>query len=252
MIPRQTGSPLAIVRGHATMHLMADIRPGVGRPRHAPVQRQGVSGQEQILDAAAQMFSEQGYGASSTRKIAEAVGVKQASLYYHFESKQDILASLLAGTVKPSLAFAARLARTGEQSHVQLYALTCFDVALLSAGRWNIGALYVLPELQSERFEDFRRDRRLLQRAYGRRIVEGVRSGIFHVASTEVANTLVFALAESVITMRSDGLRIDSTLPNTIADSCLRLLRCSDIDVARAARECGRLLALAPVSAATT
>jgi len=34
--------------------------------------------------------------------------------YYHFASKQDILAALLAGTVKPSLTFAGKLARGGE------------------------------------------------------------------------------------------------------------------------------------------
>ncbi len=90
----------------------AGIPRRVGRPRSAPSQRVGLSGREQILDAAGRMFSEQGYGAASTRKIAMAVGVKQASLYYHFASKEDILAGLLAGTVEPSLAFAEELSRT--------------------------------------------------------------------------------------------------------------------------------------------
>ncbi len=191
------------------------------------------------------MFSELGYEAASTRKIAEAVGVKQSSLYYHFASKQDILATLLAGTVKPSLAFAGRLARSGEPPHVQLYALTHFDVALLSSGRWNIGALYVLPELRAEPFEAFRRDRRLLQGAYRRRILDGMRAGLLRAESSTVASALVFALAESVITMRSDGMRIHPALADTIARACLQLLECADEDVASASSECKRLLALA-------
>lgn len=203
------------------------------------------SGREQILDAAAQLFSEQGYAATSTRMIAEAVGVKQASLYYHFASKQDILANLLAGTVKPSLSFANRLARTHEAPHVQLYALTAFDVALLSGGTWNLGALYVLPELRAERFEDFRRDRRLLQRAYGRRIADGARTGVFHPASTAVSSALVFALAESVIAMRTDRVPVDGLLPDTIATACLRLLACPEPGIAEASAEAERLLGLA-------
>jgi AcrR family transcriptional regulator len=204
-----------------------------------------MSGREQILDAAAQMFSEHGYKATSTREIAEAVGVKQSSLYYHFANKQEILATLLAGTVKPSLSYANRLAGTGEPPHVQLYALTHFDVSLLSSERWNIGALYSLPELRAEPFEEFRRDRQLLEHAYRRRIVEGAGSGLFQITSADVASALVFTLVESVITMRSNGMRTDSTLPAVIARGCLRLLECADEDTAIAAAECKRLLALA-------
>jgi AcrR family transcriptional regulator len=196
------------------------------------------------------MFSEHGYSAASTRKIAEAVGVKQASLYYHFASKQDILCDLLAGTVRPSLAFSTRLARTDEAAHVQLYALTSFDVALLCSGRWNIGALYTLPELRAEPFEDFRRDRRLLKRAYGRRVTEGLASETFTFASAEVATSLVFALAESVISMRADGAKIDPGLPGMIATSSLRLLGCPAAELDQAAAHCERLLALAPAAQA--
>jgi AcrR family transcriptional regulator len=225
---------------------MTGIGASVGRPRHTPALRQGVSGREQILDAAAEMFSEQGYSAASTRRIAEAVGVKQASLYYHFASKQDILAELLAGTVRPSLAFSNRLARTNEPAHVQLYALASFDVALLSSGRWNVGALYTLPELRAKQFEDFRRDRRRLKRAYGRRVTDGVAAGTFDVGSLDVAISLVFAMAESVITMRADGCRLDADICDTVATSCLRLLGTDRKALSNAASECERLLALVP------
>jgi AcrR family transcriptional regulator len=217
---------------------------GVGRPRLTPPLRQGASGRDQILDAAAQMFSERGYSAVSTRRIAEAVGVKQASLYYHFASKQDILAELLAGTVRPSLALAARLARSEEPPHVQLYALTAFDVALLSSGRWNVGALYTMPELRADRFEDFRRDRLMLKRAYGRRVTAGLRAGVFDATSAGVATALVFALAESVISMRADGVPTGTALGDVIATSCLRLLDCDATHVKTAAAESARLLAL--------
>lgn len=208
--------------------------------------RQVGSAREQILDAAAEMFVMQGYQAASTRRIAEAVGVKQASLYYHFSSKQEILTALLTGTVKPSLNFATKLSRTGEPPHVQLYALTYFDVSLLSSGKWNIGALYSLPELRAPEFGQFVRDRKALQRAFARRVADGVREGTFHVHSLETASALLFALDESVITLRANGTRLDGTLPATVAAGALRLLECRDEDVATAEVEAKRLLALAP------
>jgi AcrR family transcriptional regulator len=192
------------------------------------------------------MFSEQGYGAASTRKIAMAVGVKQASLYYHFESKEDILAGLLAGTVEPSLDFAAYLSSTKEPAHVQLYALTYFDVSLLSSARWNVGALYHLPELRAERFAKFRSDRQLLRCAYGECIADGERAGTFSFESVEVATSLVFALAESGIAMRSDDLKLNAALPELTAASCLRLLSCNKRSLAAAEKACRRLQALAP------
>ena len=50
---------------------------------------------QRILDAALELFSTQGFEATSIAQIADAVGVRKASLYSHFESKQDILDRLI-------------------------------------------------------------------------------------------------------------------------------------------------------------
>ncbi len=49
---------------------------------------------QRILDVALDLFVEQGYEKTSLREIAERVGVTKAALYYHFESKDDILLAL--------------------------------------------------------------------------------------------------------------------------------------------------------------
>ncbi|SFB33588.1 DNA-binding transcriptional regulator, AcrR family [Acetitomaculum ruminis DSM 5522] len=49
----------------------------------------------QILNEALELFSKRGFEATSIAQIAEAVGLKKASLYSHFASKQDILDTLL-------------------------------------------------------------------------------------------------------------------------------------------------------------
>ncbi|HZD25745.1 MAG TPA: helix-turn-helix domain-containing protein, partial [Alphaproteobacteria bacterium] len=45
----------------------------------------------EIMDAAAAVFSEKGFHGASTRDIAERVGLRQGSLYYHFPSKEAAL-----------------------------------------------------------------------------------------------------------------------------------------------------------------
>jgi AcrR family transcriptional regulator len=49
---------------------------------------------EQILDVAIDLFTEQGFDATSLREIAERIGITKAALYYHFPSKADILGTL--------------------------------------------------------------------------------------------------------------------------------------------------------------
>ncbi|MGN0997089.1 MAG: TetR/AcrR family transcriptional regulator [Candidatus Ventricola sp.] len=49
----------------------------------------------QILEASLELFSVQGFEATSISQIASAVGIRKASLYSHFESKQAILDALV-------------------------------------------------------------------------------------------------------------------------------------------------------------
>lgn len=48
-----------------------------------------------ILEAALDLFSVQGFEATSISQIAGAVGIRKASLYSHFDSKQAILDALI-------------------------------------------------------------------------------------------------------------------------------------------------------------
>ena len=47
-----------------------------------------------ILDAAAIEFARSGYSATSVRDIAAAAGILPGSMYYHFASKEDLLAAV--------------------------------------------------------------------------------------------------------------------------------------------------------------
>lgn len=49
----------------------------------------------EILDEALNLFSTEGYEATSVSQIAQAVGIRKSSLYSHFASKQEILDALI-------------------------------------------------------------------------------------------------------------------------------------------------------------
>jgi len=48
-----------------------------------------------IQQVAVELFAERGYEKTSLREIAERLDVTKAALYYHFKSKEDIVASLV-------------------------------------------------------------------------------------------------------------------------------------------------------------
>lgn len=154
--------------------------------------------------------------------------MRQASIYYHFSNKQEILAELLADTVRPSMDYSTALAESGEPGLVQIHALTRFDVTLLARSRWNIGALYSMPELLAPEFAPFRAERATLRKAYGDRIASACAEGVVAVEDESVAAELVFALAESVISMRAAGRTPPTGLPDLVAAAVLRTLGCRE------------------------
>lgn len=50
---------------------------------------------EDIVDAAARLFSEQGYAATSIQDIADRVGLLKGSLYHYIHTKEDLLEAVI-------------------------------------------------------------------------------------------------------------------------------------------------------------
>ncbi len=178
---------------------------GVGRPRASGAAASRPDARQAVLDAAGELFTGAGYAATTTRAIAERAGLRQASLYYHFPAKEDILAELLAETVRPSLAVAARLVAGAAPAAVRLWALAYADIGLLGGARHNLGALYLLPEVGSPNLARFRTERAELKAAYGRLVAA---SGVPPEAAG-VRTDLVFGLVESIAVIRRDDPALD-------------------------------------------
>lgn len=62
--------------------------------RKQPVQERSRRTVDRILDAAARIFSERGYSATTTNHVAEAAGISIGSLYQYFPNKDALLVAL--------------------------------------------------------------------------------------------------------------------------------------------------------------
>lgn len=71
-------------------------------PARAPASKNGSqqSTRERLLDAAAELFSRNGYAATSTRAIADILGIRKASIYYHIENKEDLLYAICKSSLE--------------------------------------------------------------------------------------------------------------------------------------------------------
>lgn len=73
--------------------LATDLNENAAHVRKKP--KAGPNGQNpalaRALDAAIGLFSRKGYTATSTREVAALLGIQKASLYYHIDSKEDLL-----------------------------------------------------------------------------------------------------------------------------------------------------------------
>ncbi len=66
------------------------------------------STRDRIISAAAKLFYEEGIGRVSIDAIAGRVGVTKRTLYYHFASKDELVAAYLEGRDQPNLTLFAK------------------------------------------------------------------------------------------------------------------------------------------------
>jgi TetR/AcrR family transcriptional regulator, cholesterol catabolism regulator len=120
-----------------------------------------------ILDATARLLSESGYAATSVSAIAEQAQLKAGSLYYYFDSKDELIYEVLRlGTARTFDHVRHALAKPGPGAGAALrlrVAMQAHLESLDSQGHYSIAGLRVLEEAP----EAVRRRQYANQRAYG-------------------------------------------------------------------------------------
>lgn len=113
-------SPDPTGRPRARLASLSEPKRARGRPRKTADERDDGNRRPALLAAAARLFREQGFDATSTRDIAAAVDMHSGSPFYHFKSKDALLFAVMeegmhSAITRQSLAIAATGEGTGDR-----------------------------------------------------------------------------------------------------------------------------------------
>ena len=218
------------------METIRRTRPG--RPRHIPDRGDGASPRDQILGAAARLFVNNGFAGTSTREIADLVGIRQASLYYHFAGKDDIVAELLEKTVRPTLDSLDELAPLTPEA--RLYTLAYRDARVLAELEHNIGMLPTHPDVAgADACREYEIARQQLRAAYGALGIAIASDAVISTVGQEQLGGILIQQVEGVVRMRTDSSVVVSDVElHAVAATCLRICGVPEDRAQAAARTC--------------
>lgn len=146
---------------------------------------------DRILRVAADLFAQKSYAGTTTRQIAEAVGIQQPSLFYHFPSKAHIVDALIEWDLGRIMPFVRELSVSPYPAAVRLYAYLAFDVGHLMESPFNLAGVYSDDVMGDPRFLKWRsllEERRAVVRDT---VQDGIDEGSFIEMSPALASETV-------------------------------------------------------------
>lgn len=169
----------------------------IGRPRLDPRPVVG-DPTDHILGTAARLFGEHGVTGTTMSRLASEVGLKQSSLYYHFHSRDEVVAALMARANVVPLELIDRVTATDDPEPVQLYRFVKGDVEALCALPFDINEVHRIAARDVERFADYWTDRRRLERKLSGLVRRGAEAGTLRKVSPRLAALTIMANDEGV------------------------------------------------------
>jgi len=152
------------------VHSLPSTRRSASQRRRAP----------QIIEAAARVFAERGFHGATTQDIADVLGIRQASLYYYFSSKEAALALVCLKGVEGFFEAAKIIAARPESARNRLSLLINSHLSpLVDRGDFVKVFLNERQHLPTESRRRIGRWSRGLERIFEEVIKEGVAKGEF-------------------------------------------------------------------------
>jgi AcrR family transcriptional regulator len=204
----------------------------VGRPRVNPTDGD-LAPRDEILAAATRLFAERGVAEVTMSEIATRAGLRQASLYYWFRRREEILAEIVEQVNRVPLDFVLKLEQEAGDPAVQLWRLIRFDVAALCAFPFDINEVHRLSRRAPDAFEVYWQERQALNDAVERLIARGVADGAFRPVDARLAALVVLSDDEGVqnwyrpiegrrLAGRPDGDHTVDEIAEFLADTTVR------------------------------
>ena len=164
-----------------------------------------------VLDAAAQLFRQKGYAATSMQDIAEVVKLQKASLYHHVESKQDILFSLLEQALDLLISDMRPVVDSELSPQEKLHLAMQVYVGRLTIDA-DLAAVLLLEHRNLDRKlrarHNIRRDR--YEALWRKIIAEGVETGVYRPLDVSIATFAILGVQNWMITWYRDSGRLSA------------------------------------------
>jgi AcrR family transcriptional regulator len=178
-----------------------------------------------ILVEASRLFAARGFHGTSTRDIAAAVGVRQPTLYSHFESKHAILAALLDADLRPATARVRAALELEGSAAARLHALLVADVSAILSLPYDVRGFYNDEVLELLELTSQARLRADLHALTTDLIRIGVETGEFLAEDPTFVRGAITGLVLQAISERGSDAAIDPEPTSMrIADFVLRAL----------------------------
>ena len=178
-----------------------------------------------ILLAASALFAQRGYFGTSTRDIADAVQIRQPSLFHHFEAKHEIFRTLVELDLGPSIdRIQGRIAEESTWAEKLHLAIAC-DVREVLIQPFDARGLYQDAVLGLDEFTDEREGIALFHELVEHVISSGREAGEFVVFEPSFVQRAVNGvLFETLREQGGPGGHIRERRPLQAADFVLRAL----------------------------
>lgn len=188
--------------------------------RHASQRRRA----PQIIEAAARVFAERGFHGATTQDIADVLGIKQASLYYYFSSKEAALELVCLRGVEGFFEAAKAIAARPESARERLALLINSHLSpLVDRADFVKVFLNERQHLPTESRRRIGRWSRGLERIFEEVIKEGIAKGEFRTAlDPRMATLAILGMCNAVSSWQrkenADVTRITAEFAGLVID----------------------------------
>ena len=147
-----------------------------------------INKKELILEEAAKLFKEKGFGGTSMRDLAEKVGMEAASMYNHIKSKDEILELICFKIANQYISQLQEIENTNQSFQDKLRAIIGLHVQLIIEDSASVSvANNDWKYLSEDKKNQYKQIRKSYEKSFANIIEQGMENGEFKKMNVSVA-----------------------------------------------------------------
>ncbi|MCY0877825.1 MAG: TetR/AcrR family transcriptional regulator [Firmicutes bacterium] len=158
------------------------------------------SRRDAIVEAAAQLFAERGFRATTVRDIAEVAGVLSGSLYAHIATKEDLYLEIVRRAAEDFSGAVGPIVESQGPPDEKIRRMILAHLRVIEQSRaWARVYLDDDHELSENTRSEARKLRRGYERLWDRVLLEGIEQGRFHLRDESLTRLFILSALNGVV-----------------------------------------------------